>query len=158
MPVCCAKGLSQRDYYRSSRDRAAYGITFVRRAQWLDGRRVCCGCCRIGADAILGLIPVVGDFAGAAFSLALVHKAQQQWHLPPPLVSTMYYNIFVDAVLGAIPIIGFFLDVAHKANMKNARLLEEHLSQLYQQGKSGLVAEPQARPLPPSDHITCSPT
>ncbi|KAI8053510.1 hypothetical protein BDF22DRAFT_685060 [Syncephalis plumigaleata] len=122
-------------------DDRPYFKEFVSNAQWLDGRRICCGCCRIGADAILGLIPVVGGVAGAAFSLALVHKAQQRWRLPPSLVSTMYSNIFVDAAIGSIPIVGFFYDVAHKANMKNARLLEEHLSQLYQQGKRGITDE-----------------
>jgi hypothetical protein len=76
-----------------------YFKKFVKNAQWLDGRRICCGCCRIGADAILGLIPVVGDFAGAAFSLALVRKAQQRWDLPLSLVSRMYANIFLDTVV-----------------------------------------------------------
>ncbi|KAI9597402.1 hypothetical protein BDF19DRAFT_411857 [Syncephalis fuscata] len=129
-----------------------YFKAFVNNAQWLDGRRICCGCCRVGADAILGFIPVIGDFAGAGLSLALVRKAQKQWHLPPDLVSRMYTNIIVDTALGLIPVIGIFLDIAHKSNMKNARLIEEHLSGLYRQGKCGVTDQAHLSPVPASEH------
>lgn len=72
---------------------------FVREARWLDGHRVCCGCCRFGVDSLVGLIPVIGDFAGAGLSVRLIGKAQTQWDLPSTLVNEMYQNVIVDTAV-----------------------------------------------------------
>lgn len=36
-------------------------------------------------------------------------------------------NIVVDCVIGFIPVVGDILDVAFKANLRNLRLMEDHL-------------------------------
>ncbi|RKP08666.1 hypothetical protein THASP1DRAFT_29540 [Thamnocephalis sphaerospora] len=122
-------------------DREAFK-KFRGRARWLDGRRVCCGCIRIGADAILGFIPVIGDFAGAGLSLMLIKHAKRQWDLPSPLIREMYRNVALDTAasigaIGFIPLVGDLLDIAHQANMKNAALLETHLRTAYTRGERG---------------------
>lgn len=38
-----------------------------------------------------------------------------------------FINILVDAIIGLVPIVGDALDVAFKANLRNLRLLEDHL-------------------------------
>ena len=81
---------------------------------------------RVGLDAVLDLIPVVGNFAGAAVSLTLIARTLQ-YGPPPSLVSKMLSNVLVDVILGAIPIVGPLVDMWFKANDKNAALMREFL-------------------------------
>jgi Domain of unknown function (DUF4112) len=39
----------------------------------------------------------------------------------------MIANVGLDFLLGSIPLVGDAFDLAWKANLKNARLLEQHL-------------------------------
>ena len=55
---------------------------------------------RVGLDAVLDLIPVFGNFAGAAVSLTLIARTLQ-YGPPPSLVSKMLSNVLVDVILGA---------------------------------------------------------
>ena len=81
---------------------------------------------RVGLDAVLDLIPVVGNFAGAAVSLTLIARALQ-YGPPPSLVSRMLSNVLVDVILGAIPLVGPLADLWFKANDRNAALMREFL-------------------------------
>jgi Domain of unknown function (DUF4112) len=80
---------------------------------------------RFGWDAIIGLIPVMGDALTSAASFVIVHHA---WRLGTPsfLLLRMLGNIGIDLVIGIVPIAGDAFDVAWKANMKNARLLKQY--------------------------------
>jgi hypothetical protein len=82
---------------------------------------------RVGLDAVLDLIPVFGNFAGAAVSLTLVARSLQ-FGPPPALVSKMLSNVLVDIILGGIPLIGPLADIWWKANDKNAALMREFLN------------------------------
>ena len=82
---------------------------------------------RVGLDAVLDLIPVFGNFAGAAVSLTLIARTLR-YAPPPSLVSTMLSNVLVDVILGAIPLIGPLADVWFRANDKNAQLMREFLN------------------------------
>jgi hypothetical protein len=82
---------------------------------------------RIGLDAVLDLIPVFGNFAGAAVSLTLVARTLQ-FGPPPSLVSKMLSNVLVDIILGGIPLIGPLADIWWRANDKNAALMREFLN------------------------------
>jgi len=79
---------------------------------------------RFGWDAIIGMIPGMGDVLTSAASLVIVHHA---WRLgtPSPLLARMLGNIGIDFLLGIVPIAGDAFDVAWKANMKNATLLKQ---------------------------------
>jgi hypothetical protein len=81
---------------------------------------------RVGLDAVLDLIPVFGNFAGAAVSLTLIARALQ-FGPPPSLISRMLSNVLVDIILGGIPLIGPLADIWWKANDKNAALMREFL-------------------------------
>ena len=81
---------------------------------------------RVGLDAVLDLVPVFGNFAGAAVSLTLIARTLQ-YGPPPSLVSKMLSNVLVDVLLGAIPIVGPLADVWFKANDRNAQLMREFL-------------------------------
>lgn len=79
---------------------------------------------RFGLDALLGLIPGVGDAGSAAVSAYLL-RAAHNLGVPTVVMVRMLGNIFVDALIGFVPVIGDYLDVLYKANAKNARLIEE---------------------------------
>jgi hypothetical protein len=81
---------------------------------------------RFGLDAILGLIPGVGDFAGAGISGYLVLLAARH-RAPAAVLARMLGNIGIDAVVGSIPLVGDLFDVGWKANSRNLVLLERHL-------------------------------
>ena len=81
---------------------------------------------RVGLDAVLDLIPVFGNFAGAAVSLTLVARTLQ-FGPPASLVSKMLSNVLVDVIVGGIPLIGPLADIWWKANERNAALMREFL-------------------------------
>jgi hypothetical protein len=78
---------------------------------------------RFGADAILGLVPGLGDVAGAALSGYLVLLAQRLG-APRAVVLRMLANVAVDTAAGTIPLVGDLFDVAYKSNTRNVALLE----------------------------------
>jgi hypothetical protein len=80
---------------------------------------------RVGLDAILGLIPGGGDVAGAALSGYIVLAAARR-SAPPAVIARMLLNILVDSAIGSVPLLGDLFDVAFKANLRNADLLEKY--------------------------------
>ena len=77
-----------------------------------------------GLDAIVGLIPVVGDAVTSLAALYPVHLAQKH-NLGKALQMRMAFNVLLDFAAGAVPVIGDLVDVAYKANLKNLKLLEK---------------------------------
>lgn len=82
---------------------------------------------RIGADAILGLIPGAGDVAGAALSAYIVLAATRKG-APPAVLWRMVANVAIDTAIGAIPVLGDLFDVAWKSNTMNVELLERFVA------------------------------
>lgn len=78
----------------------------------------------IGLDAVIGLIPGIGDLVGSTLSGAIVYDAVRV-RVPVPVLARMGGNLLLDAGLGLVPVGGDLLDVAHRANRKNLRLLEQ---------------------------------
>lgn len=81
---------------------------------------------RVGLDAVLDLIPVFGNFAGAAVSLTLIARTLQ-YGPPSSLVSKMLSNVLVDVILGGLPLVGPLADIWFRANERNAALMREFL-------------------------------
>ena len=76
----------------------------------------------LGLDALIGLVPGIGDAVGSALSGVIVRDAIRA-RVPMPVLAWMGLNLVVDALLGLVPGVGDVLDVAHRANRKNLRLL-----------------------------------
>lgn len=95
------------------------------RAHFLDRGLTCC-CFQIGFDALIGLIPVVGDFIGLLCALQLIHIAMEA-SLPQEIVNKMLTNIAFDFLIGLLPVVGDLLDIMYKCNTKNALLFETYL-------------------------------
>jgi hypothetical protein len=81
---------------------------------------------RVGLDGVFGLIPGIGDLAGAAIGTLIVVRASMAG-LPRATVLRMIVNLGIDAALGSIPIFGDVFDFAYKSNLKNVRLYREAL-------------------------------
>jgi Domain of unknown function (DUF4112) len=81
---------------------------------------------RFGADAIIGLVPGLGDIGGAALAGYLVILAQRLG-VPRAVVLRMLGNVAVDTLVGTVPVLGDLFDVAFKSNLRNVALLERAL-------------------------------
>ena len=103
-----------------------FGIQIDRLAKIMDSAITLPIVGRVGLDAVLDLVPVFGNFAGAAVSLTLIARTLQ-FGPPPALVSKMLSNVLVDVILGGIPVVGPLVDVWFKANDRNAALMRDFL-------------------------------
>lgn len=81
---------------------------------------------RFGLDALLGLIPGLGDVTGAAMGSYLVLLGSRLG-APKPVLARMVMNVALDTIAGVIPIAGDLFDVAWKANTRNMALLERYI-------------------------------
>lgn len=80
---------------------------------------------KVGADALLGLIPGVGDVIGAVLSTWIVIGALRH-RVPARIIARMVLNIAIDLTFGAVPVAGDVFDFMYEENVKNMRLLEKH--------------------------------
>ncbi|MBW3084643.1 hypothetical protein KEM60_00832 [Austwickia sp. TVS 96-490-7B] len=81
---------------------------------------------RFGLDAVIGLIPGVGDSVSTVLAAAILIDAVRH-RIPLRLLLLMGWNLMFDAILGLLPVVGDVADAAHRANVKNVRLLERAL-------------------------------
>jgi hypothetical protein len=83
---------------------------------------------RFGLDPVLGLVPGLGDVAGAALSGYVVVLASRLG-APKTVIVRMLGNVVIDTVGGTIPVIGDLFDAGWKSNSRNLALLERHVAQ-----------------------------
>ena len=83
---------------------------------------------RFGLDPILGLVPVVGDLAGAALSGYIVLQGVQLG-ASRAVVLRMLANVAIDTIVSSVPMLGDAFDVGWKSNLRNVALIERHLEQ-----------------------------
>ena len=95
-------------------------------AFWLDaGIAVPGTSIRVGLDPLLGLVPGLGDAAGALLAAWILVEAIRLGASRATL-SRIAANIALDALIGTVPLLGDVFDVVWKANLKNVELLERH--------------------------------
>jgi Domain of unknown function (DUF4112) len=80
---------------------------------------------RFGLDAIIGLIPGIGDISTPVFAALLLVQALRM-RLPLVIQARMVFNAGLDMLMGLVPILGDLADVGWKANLRNLALLERH--------------------------------
>jgi hypothetical protein len=80
---------------------------------------------RFGLDAILGLVPGIGDISTPAFAVLILLQAVRM-RLPLVVQARMVLNAGLDMLLGLVPVVGDLIDIGFKANMRNLALLERH--------------------------------
>jgi hypothetical protein len=81
---------------------------------------------RFGLDAVIGLVPGIGDAVTTAMSLFIVHEARQLG-APIHVIVRMLGNVALDGVVGSVPLVGDAFDVMWRSNKRNMRLLYDWL-------------------------------
>jgi hypothetical protein len=79
---------------------------------------------RFGLDALIGLVPNVGDTLTSLASFYIL-LAGARYGVPKITLLRMAFNIGLDYVVGAIPFIGDAFDFVWKANKQNMDLIRE---------------------------------
>ena len=82
---------------------------------------------KVGLDPVIGLFPMVGDLISMVIGGYIVTTAARLG-VPRAVLVRMLLNIGTDTVAGSVPLVGDVLDAAWRANSKNARLLEQALT------------------------------
>ncbi|MFC3713103.1 DUF4112 domain-containing protein [Sphingoaurantiacus capsulatus] len=81
---------------------------------------------KVGLDAIVGLVPVVGDWVTGAMSAYLIWEARNlgmsKWQL-----ARMSGNAVFDTAVGMVPFAGDLFDFVFKSNSRNLRIIKAHL-------------------------------
>jgi hypothetical protein len=80
----------------------------------------------IGLDAIVGLIPVVGDLVTASMGAWLLWEARNLG-MSKFQLTRMAGHIGMDSLLGAVPLVGDLFDFAYRSNTKNLRIIKRYL-------------------------------
>ena len=84
----------------------------------------------IGMDAVIGLIPVVGDIFGVAMGTYIVWEARNlkmpAWHM-----MRMMGNVAFDGVIGFVPLVGDVADFAFRSNSRNLRIVKKYMCKHY---------------------------
>ena len=93
---------------------------------------------KVGLDAVIGLIPGIGDAAGLALGSWFIYEAHRLG-APAALKWKMARNVGIDAVSGLVPVLGDIVDVAFRSNRRNLELLRRHF-------RPSTPLQPAARP------------
>jgi hypothetical protein len=76
----------------------------------------------IGLDALLGLVPGIGDVVSFCISSLIVIRAAQLG-VPANVLSSLMSIQLTDLLIGVVPIIGDVADVAYQADMRSAAVI-----------------------------------
>src|SRR3954447_6617675 len=84
----------------------------------------------VGLDAILDVVPVVGDIAAAALGAYIVWEARNlgmsKWQ-----IARMTGNVGVNWLLGlfsVVPVVGVIPTLLFRSNSKNLKIIKKHLA------------------------------
>jgi hypothetical protein len=80
---------------------------------------------RFGLDPILGLVPGLGDVAGAVATVYVI-LVGARLGAPRSVIVRMVLNVAVDTIVGMVPVLGDVFDVGWKANVRNVALLADY--------------------------------
>ena len=80
---------------------------------------------RFGVEAILRLVPGIGDAAASALSCYLLYEAHRL-DVPTHVFGRLVANVAIEGVVGAIPVLGDLFDVGFRANRRNVKILKEY--------------------------------
>ena len=81
---------------------------------------------KVGLDALIGLVPVVGDVVTAAIGLYIVWEARNLG-MPKWQLWRMAGNVGFDSLVGAVPVAGDLFDVLYRSNTRNLKIVRRHL-------------------------------
>lgn len=77
---------------------------------------------RVGYDALIGLVPGIGDLLTGAMSVYIVYEGYRLG-ASGSTIAKMMGNVLIDILVGEIPGLGDVVDVFFRANVRNLKLL-----------------------------------
>jgi len=95
---------------------------------------------RFGLDALLGLIPGLGDTSTSLVSFYIL-AAAVRYRVPKITMLRMGLNIAFDYVIGSLPIIGDVADAWWKSNRMNLELLRKRATVSAAEARSGRASD-----------------
>lgn len=105
------------DAQREQRERLAVLAWLLDSSIPIPGTRL-----TVGLDALIGLLPFVGDLLGVLLSSYILAEANRMG-VGRRILVRMAFNVAIDGVVGIVPLFGDVFDAAWKANQKNVKLL-----------------------------------
>ena len=95
---------------------------------------------RFGLDALIGLIPGLGDTGTALVSFYILAAAVRQG-VPKITLLRMGMNIGFDYLLGSLPVVGDVADAWWKSNQKNVALLRKRATVSAEEARAGSLSD-----------------
>ncbi|TAD76440.1 MAG: DUF4112 domain-containing protein [Sphingomonadales bacterium] len=86
----------------------------------------------VGLDAVIGLVPVLGDIVTTALGAYILWEARNLG-MPKWKLMRMGANVLFDTAIGAIPLVGDVVDLAFRSNTKNLKILIRHIDKQHPQ-------------------------
>jgi len=80
----------------------------------------------VGLDAIIGLVPIVGDIIAMGMGAYIVWEARNL-DMPKWKLLRMAGNVAFDSAVGAVPVVGDLFDFMFRSNTRNLRIVKKHL-------------------------------
>jgi hypothetical protein len=81
---------------------------------------------RFGIEAIIRLVPGIGDAVASALSCIILYEARRLG-VPKHLYWRMIGNVILEGAVGAVPFVGDAFDVLFRANRRNIRILRDSM-------------------------------
>lgn len=110
-------------------------------SRWMDGLFRIPGIgWRFGLDAIVGLIPGVGDTLTSVVSFYILASAVR-YRVPKITLLRMGLNIGIDYLFGALPFVGDLFDAWWKSNQMNIELLRQRATVSAEEAHQGRMSD-----------------
>ena len=120
-----ARAEAAREAARGGRSPAEIERSVEQLSRWMDGLfRIPGTGWRFGLDALVGLVPGVGDLATTAVSFYILASGVR-YRVPKVTLLRMGANVAVDYLLGSVPVVGDLFDAFWKSNQMNVELLRK---------------------------------
>jgi len=95
---------------------------------------------RFGLDALIGLVPGLGDTATSLVSFYIL-AAAVRYRVPKITLLRMGLNVGIDYAFGSIPFLGDLADAWWKSNRKNLDLLKRRATVSADEARSGRASD-----------------
>jgi len=81
---------------------------------------------RFGVEAIIRLMPGIGDAVASALSCVILIEAHRLG-VPARILGRMIANVLLEGTAGAMPVVGDMFDIVFRANRRNMRILRDYM-------------------------------
>jgi hypothetical protein len=95
---------------------------------------------RFGLDALIGLVPGLGDTSTALVSFYIL-AAAVRYRVPKITMLRMGLNIGIDYLFGSLPFVGDLADAWWKSNQKNLDLLRRRATVSAEEARQGRASD-----------------